>query len=127
MLVNLRTDSLMLFSYDSSLLKKYQDNIYETRNALIGFIKNKGITTYDSFLKLINTVAPLEDEIEIYRFWYGYFFSEYFVDFIMDLIGKFYFIDLSPFQDKIRCKCKACGSIVLTDKIVRNERRNKSC
>lgn len=126
MLVNLKTDSLMIFSYDSYYLKKYQDNIYETRNVLVGFIKNKGITTYDSFLKLINAVAPLEDEIEIYRFWHGYFFSEYFVDFIMDLINKFPFIDLTPFQDKIQCKCKACGSIVLTDKIVRNERRNKS-
>lgn len=126
MLVNLKTDSLMIFSYDSYYLKKYQDNIYQTRNVLIDVLKNKGITTYNSFLKLINTVAPLEDEVEIYRFWHGYFFSEYFVDFIVELTSKFYYIDLTPFQDKIQCKCKACGSVVLTEKIVRNGNRNKN-
>lgn len=100
MLVSLKTDSLIMFSHNSYLLKKYEDNIYQARNLLIKLLKDKGIITYKSFLRLINSVAPLEDEVEIYRFWYGYFFSEYFVDFIMNLTGKFPYIDLTPFQHK---------------------------
>jgi len=126
MLVNLNQKTLLDFSMNPKYIKIHTDGLFELRRAQICLIKEYGIQKYESFKKFINTVAPLEDENEIYRFWHGYFFSEYFVQFISDLLKKIKQIDLSPFQDKIRCKCKSCGSIVLTDKIVRNERRNKS-
>ena len=102
MLVSLNTDSLILFSSDSYLLKKYEDNLYKTRNLLIKFFKSNGIITYKSFLNMINCVAPLEDEIEIYRFWNGYFFSEYFIDFLLDLSNRIKHINLEPFKHNVQ-------------------------
>lgn len=126
MLVNLNQKTLLEFSLNPKYIKTYTDGLFVLRKAQISLVKEYGIQKYESFKKFINAVAPLEDEIEIYRFWHGYFFSEYFVLFISDLLKKIKDIDLTPFQDKIECKCKACGSVVLTEKIVRNGNRNKN-
>ena len=126
MLMNFSQKTLIDYCGNTEGLKKLSNGYFELRFALIDVIKQNGITQYQSFLNLMNAVAPFEDEAEIYRFWHGYFFSEYFVDFISELVKKFHGIDLTPFRDKVMCKCSTCGTIILKDKIVRNERRNKS-
>ena len=123
MLINLSQKTLMEFSSNPRLLKEYSDTKYQMRDVQKSIINDLGIKTYSSFLKFINAVAPLEDEVEIYRYWHGYFFSEYFIDFISSLLKKIETINITPFQDEVFCKCPTCGAKRLTPKKKRNAKR----
>ena len=124
MLVNLKSDSVAMFSNDYSLMCKYSENIYKTRDWIKKFLNFNKIDSYVKFKLLINTVAPYEDDEEIYRFWYGYFFSEYFVELVYKVVSKFTLIDISPFQKKRKTMCLSCGSEVLKSNNYNRGKRN---
>ncbi|MBF04993.1 MAG: hypothetical protein CMP76_17085 [Flavobacterium sp.] len=105
MLVNFNNNTLALFkecNYDKSLQEGFERSFFRMRICVIQLYECRGIYDYQSFKKLINTVAPYEDDLEIYRFWNGWFFSEAFLDFCLNL----YFlisemkINIQPFITK---------------------------
>lgn len=118
MLVDLKPDTLELFTHsaNNNAFRYYCNNQFQLRNCLKSFMVNKGISTYSSFLSLIKHVAPYEDEEQVYRFWNGYYFSEYFNDFMMDLTDKLSYINISLFQDEVVNKCGFCGSSIIVKK-----------
>ena len=88
MLVNYKKETLDLFQElenNPSLIRKWEKGVFRIRCYTIQLFECRGICDYESFKKMINTLSPYEDDLEIERFWNGWFFSEAFLDFCLDL------------------------------------------
>lgn len=103
MFVNLKSETYLLLNNkyvkSNNSIRVYGGVYLKLRNCLLCILKEYGVNNYNSFFALVKAVSPYQDDVEIYRFWNGYFPSEFFIDFVNELVTVIKYVNLKPFQN----------------------------